>query len=145
MPKQKKTVDVDEIVAGLPRTEQVIVKRLRALIMDCIPHATEKTYYDFHIPFYTHNKLICFLWPPSLSGEGDADAKKRHEKGVALGFNQGHLMANNHLLLAEGRKQVRVTYFKHINDVDEPLVRSLLYEAALVDEAFAKKKKRRRE
>lgn len=138
MPKH--IVDVDEIIAGLPRAEQVIVKRLRALINECIPEATEKTYYDFHIPFYTRNKLICYIWPPSIAD--DADAAKRQQKGVALGFNQGHLMKRNKLLLAEGRKQVHVMYFKTVDDLDEPVVRALLYEAALIDATFARKKKR---
>ena len=43
---------VDEIIASLPRSEQVIVKRLRALVIECLPKAEEKSYYDMGVPFY---------------------------------------------------------------------------------------------
>lgn len=136
--------DIDQLIASLPRHEQVIVKRLRALVLECIPQATEKTYYDIHIPFYTRNRLICFIWPPSLAGESSRNDKKRKEKGVTLGFNQGNRMANEDgVLLAEGRKQVYVMYFKKSADIDETLVKALLYEAAMIDEQFGSKKKRR--
>jgi hypothetical protein len=144
MPGQVKTIDIDQMIAGLPRNEQVLVKRLRALVMECIPQATEKAYYDFGIPFYTRNRLICFIWPPSVSWEPGVNQEKRKAKGVSLGFNQGNLMSNEDgILLAEGRKQVYVTYFKELNDIDEVKVRALLFEAAMIDEQFVKKKKRK--
>lgn len=51
MPGHPKTVDIDQMIAALPRNEQVMVKRLRAIVIDCIPEATEKAYYDLGIPF----------------------------------------------------------------------------------------------
>lgn len=144
MPGQPKTVDIDQMIATLPRNEQVLVKKLRALVMECIPQATEKAYYDMGIPFYTRNRLICFIWPPSMVWEPGANDEKRKAKGVSLGFNQGNLMSNEDgVLLAEGRKQVYVVYFKELNDIDEAQVRALLFEAAMIDEQFAKKKKRK--
>jgi hypothetical protein len=144
MPGQAKTVDIDLMVASLPRNEQVIVKKLRALVMECIPQATEKAYYDMAIPFYTRNRLICFIWPPSVSWEPGANHEKRKSKGVSLGFNQGNLMSNEDgILLAEGRKQVYVMYFKKPDDIDEGQVRALLFEAAMIDEQFAKRKKKK--
>jgi hypothetical protein len=138
------TVDIDQMIAALPRNEQVLVKRLRALVMECIPQATEKTYYDMGIPFYARNRLICFIWPPSMAWEPGANDEKRKAKGVSLGFNQGNLMSNEDgVLLAEGRKQVYVMYFKELSDIDEAQVRALLFEAAMIDEQFAKKKKRK--
>lgn len=132
------------MIATLPRNEQVLVKKLRALIIECIPQATEKAYYDLGIPFYTRNRLICFIWPPSVSWEPGANHEKRKSKGVSLGFNQGNLMSNEDgVLLAEGRKQVYVMYFKEPNDIDEVQVRALLFEAAMIDGQFAKKKKRK--
>lgn len=140
---QAGAADVDQLIASLPRHEQVIVKRLRALVLECIPQAMEKTYYDFHIPFYTRNRLICFIWPPSLAWEYGRNGKKRKEKGVTLGFNQGNRMANEDgVLLAEGRKQVYVMYFKKLDEIDEAQVKALLYEAAMIDEQFAGKRKR---
>ena len=40
---------VDEIIADLPKHEQVVVKRLRTLILECLPKATEKNNYG--VPF----------------------------------------------------------------------------------------------
>ena len=145
MAGQTKTVDVDQMIADLPRNELVLVKRLRALIIECIPQAAEKAYYDLGIPFYTRNRLICFIWPPSVVwGPASAKDEKRKTKGVSLGFNQGYLMSNEDgVLLAEGRKQVYVMYFKKPDDINEVQVRALLFEAAMIDEQFAKKKKRK--
>ena len=138
------TVDIDQMIESLPRNEQVLVKRLRALVTECIPQATEKAYYDLGIPFYTRNRLICFIWPPSVVWGAGANHEKRKAKGVSLGFNQGNLMSNEDgVLLAEGRKQVYVMYFKELNDIDEVRVRALLFEAAMIDEQFVKKKKRK--
>jgi hypothetical protein len=137
------TIDVDEMIAALPRNEQVLVKRLRALVMECLPQATEKAYYGLGIPFYTRNRLICFIWPPSVSWEPGANDEKRKSKGVSLGFNYGYLMSNEDgVLLSEGRKQVYAMYFKKLDDIDEAQVRALLFEAAMIDEQFAKKKKK---
>jgi hypothetical protein len=143
MAGQAKTVDIDQMIATLPRNEQVLVKRLRALIIECIPQATEKAYHDLAMPFYTRNRLICFIWPPSVSWEAGPDQEKRKAKGVSLGFNQGNLMSNEDgALLAEGRKQVYAMYFKKLADINEAQVRALLFEAAMIDEQFSKKKKR---
>jgi hypothetical protein len=144
MPTHATTADIDQMIATLPRNEQVLVKRLRALVMECIPQATEKAYYGLGIPFYTRNRLICFIWPPSMAWEPGTNDEKRKAKGVSLGFNQGNLMSNEDgVLLAEGRKQVHVMYFKELNDIDEAQVRALLFEAAMIDEQFAKKKRRK--
>lgn len=93
------------------------------------------------MPFYTRNRLICFIWPPSAAWEANARYEKQKAKGVALGFNQGNLMSNEDgLLLAEGRKQVYMIYFKKLTDIDDDQIRAWLFEAALIDEQFAKKK-----
>jgi hypothetical protein len=144
MAAQSGTADIDQMIANLPRNEQVLVRRLRALVMECIPHAMEKAYYDMGIPFYTHNRLICFIWPPSIDWDPGPGDKRRKEKGVSLGFNQGNLMSNEDgVLLSEGRKQVYVMYFKKLDDIDEGQVKALLFEAAMIDEQFARKKKKK--
>jgi hypothetical protein len=54
-------------------------------------------------------------------------------------------MANEDgVLLSEGRKQVYMMYFKKLDDIDDHQVRALLFEAAMIDEQFATKKKRKR-
>lgn len=143
MPRAAKTVDIDQMIATLPRHEQVLVRRLRALVTECIPQATEKAYHGQVMPFYARNRLICFIWPPSVVWEPDANPERQMAKGVALGFNQGKLMSNEDgVLLAEGRKQVYMMYFKKLDDIDESRVRALLFEAAMIDEQFGKKKKK---
>jgi hypothetical protein len=42
-------------------------------------------------------------------------------------------------LLAEGRKQVYVMYFMSLKDLDEQQVRARLFEAAMIDDQFAKR------
>ncbi len=137
------TADIDQLIAALPRNEQVLVKKLRALVTECIPKAVEKAYEGQAMPFYTRNRLICFIWPPSMTWEPNTNYETRKAKGVALGFNQGNLMSNEDgALLAEGRKQVHMMYFKKLNDIDDAQIRALLFEAAMIDEQFSKKKKR---
>jgi hypothetical protein len=132
---------VDEVILALPRNEQAIVKRLRALVLECLPFAEEKNSYG--VPFYRHNRMICFIWPPSISwGE---KREKYEEKGVTLGFCQGYLFANDEgLLLSEGRKQVYCMYFKSLNEIRDEEIRALLYEAEIIDNSFRKKKKSRK-
>jgi hypothetical protein len=133
---------VDEIIASLPRAEQVIVKRLRLFVQECLPKAEEKSYYDMGVPFYRHNRLICFIWPPSIYWGPKRTLETQQKKGVALGFNQGNLMSNQDgVLLAEGRKQVYCIYFHSLKDIDEAQVRALLFEAGMIDERFKKEGK----
>lgn len=140
MPENSKSVE--ELIMSLPRAEQVLVKRLRALITECIPKATEHMYYDIGLPFYRHNRLICFIWPASLFWGPKRSPETQHLKGTSLGFNQGNLMSNEDgVLKAEGRKQVYVMYLESIKDLDENQVRALLFEAAMIDDQFRKKKK----
>jgi len=138
--------NVDEMIAVLPRDERVVANRLRALIAECIPKAEEKAYYGLGVPFYRHNKLICFIWPPSVYWDPRGKKKEsRNPKGTSLGFCQGYLMSNEDgVLLAEGRKQVYVMYFKALNEVNENQVRALLFEAAMIDESFKKNLKKKK-
>ena len=132
---------VDEAIEALPRTEQVIVKRLRALVKECLPKAIEESKYGWGVPFYSHHRLICFIWPPSINW-GAKEKNDKKEKGVTLGFCQGNKMSNEDgALLSEGRKQVYCMYFKTLADVNDDQVRALLFEAELVDDGFKKKKK----
>ena len=140
MPKNSRSFD--EILFGLPRAEQELVKRLRTLILECIPKATEHIYDDADFPFYRHNKLICYIWPASVLWKEGRTSETQNEKGTALGFNQGYLMSNEEgTLLAEGRKQVYVMYFKSLKDLDEQQVRAWLFEAAMIDDQFANRLK----
>lgn len=130
---------VDEIILGLPRAEQVIVRRLRNLILECLPKAEEKN--TWGVPFYRRNRLICYIWPPSIRWGPE---KPNDPKVVVLGFNQGNRMANEDgVLLAEGRKQVYCMYIKSVKEINDEQIRALLFEAGMVDEEFKKKKKQK--
>lgn len=133
---------VDEIILDLPKSERVIVNYLRNIILEYLPKATEKNNYG--VPFYTRNRMICFIWPPSIYW---GPKKPENEiKGVSLGFCQGNLFSNEDgALLAEGRKQVYCMYFNSIKEIDEEQVRALLLEADLIDQQFQKKKIKRRD
>jgi hypothetical protein len=131
---------VDEVIMNLPRVEQLIVRRLRALILECLPHVTEKNSYG--VPFYTRNRMMLFIWPPSIYW--GPKKEQMSLKGVSLGFCQGNLMSNDDgALLAEGRKQVYCMYFSNLNEINEDQLRALFFEADMVDQQFSKKKKKK--
>lgn len=134
---------IEEALLQLPKEERVIVQRLRTITRECLPKASEMAYYGLGVPFYRHNRLICFIWPPSFSWGPSQKKGTQGKKAVSLGFCQGNRMLNDEgHLLAEGRKQVFCMYFHTLADIDEPLIRSLLYEAGMIDETFRRKKTR---
>ncbi len=135
---------VDEAMQKLPRQERAVVQRLRALVKECLPKASEQAYYGVGVPFYRHHRLICFIWPPSVFWGPKRTPESQQKKGISLGFCQGNLMSNEDgHLLAEGRKQVYCMYFHHLDDIDEPLIRALLFEAGMIDDAFGSRKSKR--
>jgi len=128
---------VDEMIMNLPAKERAIAKRLRDLVLECLPLATEKPYYGLGVPYYSRRRQICYIFPSSaLYGPED----KVHDKNVTLGFCQGNKMFNeNSVLKVEGRKQVRVMYFSSLRDIKEDQVRALLFEASMIDDSFGAK------
>ncbi|MCW5911630.1 MAG: DUF1801 domain-containing protein [Cyclobacteriaceae bacterium] len=132
---------VEELLLELPAGERKIVQHLRAIMLECLPKATEKLSYG--VPFYTRNRMICFIWPPTITWDPQQLKKKEENlaKGVTLGFCQGNRMSNEDgVLLAEGRKQVYCMYFKTLKEIDDQQIRALLFEADVIDESFRKKK-----
>ncbi len=142
MSKPGSPQSVEEVLSGLLPWERKIVQRLRTLVLECLPKATEKLSYG--VPFYSRYRMICFIWPPSITWDPQQLKKKEANlaKGVTLGFSQGNKMSNEDgALLAEGRKQVYCMYFKTLSEIDESQIKALLFEAELVDERFKKKRK----
>lgn len=142
MSKPGSPQSVEEVLPGLLPWERKIVQHLRTLVLECLPKATEKLSYG--VPFYSRNRMICFIWPPSITWDPQQLKKKEANlaKGVTLGFSQGNKMSNEDgALLAEGRKQVYCMYFKTLSEIDESQIKALLFEAELVDERFKKKRK----
>lgn len=124
---------VDEMLLALPRSEQVIAQRLRHLVVECLPFATEKPCYGLGVPYYSHHRQICYIFPSAAVCEED----KRRKEGVTLGFCQGHRMANEGgILQTEHRKQALTIHFLRLSDLDEDQIRAWLFEAASIDDQF---------
>lgn len=137
-------VTVEEMLSTLPKAERLMVDRLRKLVGQCLPKASEKGYYGLGVPFYRHHRLICFIWPSSIVW-GPTSKNAKRTGVVSLGFCQGNKMWNDEgLLLDEGRKQVYVMYFHRMSDIDDGAVQALLYEAGMLDDQFGEMKKARR-
>ena len=126
--------EIDELLEFLPDDERKIVNALRTIILQSIPNCQETLSYN--VPFYSYHSRICFIWPPSVPW---ADVKWPH---VRLGFPKGYLLSDELDYLDKGnRKQVYYKDFKRVQDIDVDLLKSYLYEAAIVDEEQAKLKK----
>lgn len=139
MPSMK---TVDEAMLSLPKSELAMVKRLRALIHECLPEAKEEPKFGLGVPYYSRHRQICFIWPSSYSWSPKSKDTAVKAGMVTLGFCYGNLMSNDEGLLdAEGRKQVYCMYFKSVNEMNEDQIRALLFEADLLDKSFKKKKK----
>jgi hypothetical protein len=117
---------IEDFIANLPDHEKKIVHRLRNIILETAPMLREKLSYG--VPYYFLKKRICFIWPASAPLSGKTD-------GVALGFCEGYLMANEEgLLLAEGRKQVLMIHYTSVSQINPGLVRQWVHEAILISE-----------
>jgi hypothetical protein len=117
---------IEDFIAGLPECEKKIAIRLRNSILETAPMLREKLSYG--VPYYFLKKRICFIWPASAPIPGKTP-------GVALGFCEGHLMANEEgLLLAEGRKQVLMIHYTSVSQINPDLVRQWVHEAILISE-----------
>jgi hypothetical protein len=126
-------MEVEDFIMALPKDEQLLLNRLRSIILDCDPRIQEKLSYS--VPYFFHHRRICFLWPSSACS-GPKDAK------ILLGFCYGNLLSNEQRLLAgERRKQVYTARFSSLSEIDERVIREVVLEAVLVDEQFAKAKK----
>lgn len=126
---------VEEFLAFLPQEELEVVEFLRQLIYDCIPDVREKLSYN--VPYFARHKRIGFLWPGSVLW-----GKKQTYTGVRFGLTQGHLLSDEMgYLNLEGRKQVAWRDFHSVEEIDVELLRMYIYEAVVVDERLARKKK----
>lgn len=124
---------LDELWEYLPEDQLKITMALRELVLDCIPNVTEKLSYC--VPYYRVHKGICFIWPGAVAWG------KTVKQGVDFGFNYGYLLTDTGYLEKGNRKQVYMKNFKNINDIDFDMLRSLIYEALIVDKESAAKKK----
>jgi hypothetical protein len=126
---------IDEFLEFLPDDELKIVELLRKIIFNCLPDIAEKLSYN--VPFYKRHRNLFFIWPASVLW-----GNKKTYTGVRLGFTNGYLMDDENGYLDKGyRKQVYFKDFASITAIDVDLLKSYIYDAATVDEAFKKKRK----
>ena len=130
--------DVEDFLSFLPKNEREIVLRLRQIIFECIPDAEEKLAYN--VPFYYRHSRIGYIWPSSVPW-----GKVSHA-GVHLGFEHGNLLKDETGYLNRGkRKQIYWKDFHSVKEIDVDLLKSFLFEAAMVDEKLFREKMRLRE
>ena len=131
--------EVTDLIADLPDMERTIAKRLRALILETEPRLQERISYG--IPFFFHNRRVCFVWPASLIPAGYKPKAPAIPK-VTLGLCYGNLLSNDQGLLEKGdRKQVYTVGFSSPAEINDQAIREIILEAVLVDDQFKKKKR----
>jgi hypothetical protein len=125
--------NVDEFLEFLPADELEMTQLLRNLIFNCVPNITEKLSYN--VPFYKKNKGLFFIWPASVLW-----GTKKTYTGVRFGFQQGHLLNDALNFLDRGdRKQIYMKDFKSVQGIDPGILKTYIFEAALIDDQFKKK------
>ena len=138
-------LDWNEFFQALPREEQLITKRLREIVLETEPRLIEKM--NYWVPYYSRNKLVCFIWPVSAPAAPKAKNQKKDGTLVSFGLSYGNLLSNEQgLLLSEGRKQVyiiRLHSFKELTAIERQIV-EIIQEAVLVDEESVAKKRGRK-
>jgi len=119
--------DAEEFLEFFPDDELKITLMLRKIVFDCLPNCTEKISYN--APFYKIHKHICFIWPASVLW-----GNSKTYEGVRFGFNKGFRLNDELKYLNKGdRKQVYWRDFKSIKEIDVDLLKTYLFEAAVVD------------
>ena len=116
---------VGEFLNYLPPDELKLVEQLRSIVFHCVPDARERLAYN--VPFYYRHSRICFIWPGSVPWAGI-------KEGVRFGFCQGHRLSDGSYLESGQRKAVYTKTFHRLKDIDREVLRSLLFEAVLLDE-----------
>ncbi|MEO8512230.1 MAG: DUF1801 domain-containing protein [Ignavibacteria bacterium] len=117
---------IAEYITKLPVEEKKIAGRLHEIICSMMPEVVEK--FTFGVPHYFGSSRICFLWPSSVSGG-------TIKEGLAFGFCQGYLMANEEGILKRlGKTNISMIRYTSVNDIDESVLCELLAEAIMLDE-----------
>lgn len=117
---------VSDFLNHLPPHELEIVDKLRGIVLEAMPDATEKLAYN--VPFYYLNKRVCYIWPSSVPWGGIS-------AGVSMGFCQAMLFDKLSEKLEFGnKKEIGTLSFTHTSAIDEGVVWLLIKKAKLVDE-----------
>lgn len=111
---------VDLFIESQPADKQVLLQRLRSLILASAPYVEESI--KWNIPFYSAHGLLCYLNPLP--------------KGVALGFCRGALLSNTGGLLRGKGAAVRLFPLSAGAPLREDRIRELLQEALLLNQTL---------
>jgi len=109
---------VEIFILEQPEKLRPALKKLRGLILSASPFIEEKLVYN--IPFFYSKKRIFYLNP--------------QETRVDLGFCEGYLLSDNHVLQTKNRKQVKTITFNNISEIDEDVLLPIIHEAIIIDE-----------
>ncbi len=115
---------IDQLLDYIPTKERKIVEILRDIILDTLPHCTEKLSYN--VPFYSLNKRICFIWPGSIPWG-------KIKEGVMIGFTYGSQLTDHGYLDKGNRKTVFTKTYFSPTDMDSKIITTLLLESAIID------------
>ena len=130
---------VGELLDFLPPAQLEMVELLRELVYESVPGVQE--HLSFNVPFFKHYTGLCFIWPGAVSWGSTV------WEGVEFGFQNGYLLSDEEQYLDRGtRKQVFTKRFYSAQELRQHLgkLRSLLLEAAEVNELMQMEKSRRR-
>lgn len=117
---------VQEYIAALEGEEKRIANYLYEIVLSTSPKF--KTKLSYGVPYFSINYRVCFIWPSS-------SPLAIEKEGVQLGFCKGSLLFNQQGLLDMGkRKEVAIINYIQLGQINEDLVREILFEAIEVDE-----------
>lgn len=118
--------DISDFLATLPKSEQLITQKLHSIILGCDPRIWEK--FSYGVPYFSKKRRIAFLWPASAP-LGPKDGS------VSFGLCYGNRLSNSQgLLKLDGRKQVAITRFAALSEIDQRVVEEIIQEALIVDD-----------
>jgi hypothetical protein len=119
MPKAKTTAttSVEDILADHSPPVRLLVERLREIIRQTVPEATESAHPVWHSISYRHPQggYFCGIFP--------------FQERVDLAFEFGVLLPDPERLLVGNGKQVRYLRFNNVREMHEEALKALLLAA----------------
>lgn len=125
---------VRDYITALGGEEKRIAGYLFEVVISTSPKF--KTKLSYGVPYFSINYRVCFIWPAS-------SPLAIEKEGVQLGFCKGSLLSNHQGLLDMGkRKEVAIVNYTRANQINEGVLREVLFEAIEVDALCAQNRKK---
>lgn len=116
---------VDAYIEALPETEQVLMKKIRRLLLNTVPQIEER--FSFGIPFYYYYGMFCFV--------------SARNNGINVSFCRGKDLVNEFAQLEQkGRAIVASVTIKKLSDINFLELPVLIAAAAEWNKEAAKQK-----